>query len=641
MNNLARAFISTSIDSSSDTIARCRIPLLLICLLVMMAGSARAQVVLVQAPPPAQDARATVSGAVGAITGRVVSEDGRPLSDAVIYLNRAYARVLGPPLMATTDSDGRFQVTGLESGLFSLSAMLPGFATQDAAAPAGETNFYRLGDSVNLTLVKGGVITGTVRDSNNELMVAVSVRVVRVRDAMGRSTVNRAQGFSGYLPERMTDDRGIYRIYGLPPGAYVVSAGGGQRLSGIFNAYAGDAPTFFPSSTRDTAAEVVVRGGEEAANIDIRYRGEPGHAVSGTVSGIIDTNMRAPVSISIKQTSSGGIEGATFIMPGATASGFSFNGMSDGEYEIAAQQFGGTSDSAASLPRRVTVKGANVTGVELALLPLASISGRAQLEALPKEKCREGRGATLLETIINARRDEKNRTAVAPGFPFFYNSGGVPTEQGEFTIRNLMPGPYRLTARLMDDAWYVRSVVLPGATPAAAAPSPSQASAPLKPGQAKSGPAAGAAASVVTLKPGERLMNVSVQIAQDAASLSGRVVASSSSTEGTEGAQPPSNLRVYLVPIEQARAEDTLRYGEAVLEGTGAFTFKNLAPGRYRIISRPLPDSESVEQSTRPLFWDALERAKLRREAEAANATIELQPCQRASDYVLRYGAAK
>jgi hypothetical protein len=637
MNNLAKPFTSRLTGDSFNTVALHRAQILFICLALACAGSIRAQDAATQAPATTAAERTTAADTRGAITGRVVGEDGRPLSDAVVYLSRVYSRVAGAPLTATTDSEGRFQITGLDSGLFTISATLPGYTVPDMTSSSGETNYYRLGDNANLTLVKGGVITGTVRDSNNEPVVAVAVRAVRVRDAMGRTPSGRVQGFSGFLPERMTDDRGIYRIYGLPPGTYLISSGGSQRLFGAFNAYEGDAPTFFPSSTRDTAAEVVVRGGEEATNIDIRYRGERGHTVSGTIAGMTDTNLRAGVSITIRQISSGGFEGATFVMPGATKPGFSFSGMSDGEYEVAAQQFNGTNGSTASLPKKVTVKGADVTGVEIALLPLASISGRVQLEAPPKEKCAaQGRGATLLETLINARRDEKKKAADTAPLPFFYNGGGVPTDQGEFTIRNLMPGAYRLTTRLADETWYVRSISLQGATPAAATATP-QGTVPAKPAQAKS--VVAATAGAVSLKAGERLMNVTVQIAQDAAALRGRVT--SATAEGAEGAQPPLNLKVYLVPLDKARAEDTLRYSEAALDAAGSFEFKNLAPGRYWIIAGAAKESEAGEQSTRPLFWDADERARLRREAEAANTIVELQPCGRVTDYVLRYGAAK
>ena len=74
----------------------------------------------------------------------------------------------------------------------------------------------------------------------------------------------------------MTDDRGYYRLYGLPPGSYVVAAGGPGQYFGSVNPFANDAPTYAPASTRDTAAEVMVRSDQEVT-ADIRYRGEPGH----------------------------------------------------------------------------------------------------------------------------------------------------------------------------------------------------------------------------------------------------------------------------------------------------------------------------------------------------------------------------
>jgi hypothetical protein len=444
---------------------------------------------------------------------------------------------------------------------------------------------------------------------------------------MGRSSTNR---FSGFFPERMTDDRGIYRIYGLPPGAYQVSAGGSQRFM-LTNPYENDAPTFFPSSTRDTAAEVPVRGGEEAANIDIRYRGERGRTISGTVSGFVETKMPTGVAITLRLAAGGGFEGTTFVMAGGKPS-FALNGVSDGEYELAAQQWGGANDSAASLPKRIKIKGADVTGVELVLSPLSSIAGRVQLDAPPKETCADARGGTLLETAINARRDEKNQPAGASRLQFFSASGSIPSDQGEFRIPNLSAGTYRLSVRLPSDAWYVRSISLPNATAAAAQPAtPAKAAQPKGAATVVATPSS----SVLTLATGAHVTNVTVQIAQDAACLRGRVV--SAAAEGAEAASLPVSMKVYLVPVERERAEDVLRYGEAQVASDGVFSFQNLAPGRYWLVARAVPETETPERTPRPLAWDADTRAKLRREAEAANTTVELQTCQRAINYELRY----
>ena len=62
----------------------------------------------------------------------------------------------------------------------------------------------------------------------------------------------------------------------------------------------------------------------------------------------------------------------------------------------------------------------------------------------------------------------------------------------------------------------------------------------------------------------------------------------------------------------------------------------NLAPGHYLILARPSADEETSEALARPVAWDATERAALLKQA-AANLSLELQPCQRLIDYVLKY----
>jgi protocatechuate 3,4-dioxygenase beta subunit len=561
------------------------------------------------------------SSYTGKITGRVIAEDGRPMPDAVVYIYRSYARVPGPPKTATTDSEGKFQALDLAPGLYTVSAWLPGFVTMpDAAVESGETKFYRLGDSVNISVIKGGVITGTVRDANGEPVVAVAVRAIRMSDPNGRQ-LPRAFAYS---QPYMTDDRGIYRLFGLQPGTYIVKAGGGLDFSGIPNAYDSDAPTFFPSSTRDTAAEIQVRSGEEATGTDIRYRGERGRTISGIISGVNDPNLRYGLSVTLAQASTGAYESTTTVQPGGKPS-FSFSGIGDGEYELTAQQGLGGGDNAFSTPRRVTVKGSDVTGIELPLVPLASISGNVFLEAPPKETCGDKRGATFLETLISARRNEKAPSLEATRAPFFLVSGSIPDDQGKFTIHSMQTGSYRLTVRLPSDAWYVRSIALPASL--IVRPTGAQS----KPAETKSAQAA----SLITLKTGDHITGITVNLAQDAANLRGRVVAS------TEGAALPANLKVYLVPQERERAEDVLRYSEVAIKSDGAFTLANLAPGRYFIIIRPAPENDPLERTPRPLAWDTTERAKLRRAAETANVALELKPCQRIGDYTVRYPNAK
>jgi len=68
----------------------------------------------------------------------------------------------------------------------------------------------------------------------------------------------------------------------------------------------------------------------------------------------------------------------------------------------------------------------------------------------------------------------------------------------------------------------------------------------------------------------------------------------------------------------------------------GVFEFKNIAPGKYRLLHRAARNEPSDRPSA-PVAWDAVERAKLRKEAEAMKVEVELKPCQRISDQVVKY----
>ncbi len=218
--------------------------------------------------PKSSEEPATITGT---ISGRVVNESGQPLAGAALFVravNSAFAA-----RATATDAEGNFRLNGLEPGLYTISAGAPAYTT--SFDPTTPPTYYRIGDSVKLELVRGGVLTGAVTNALGEPVTLVSVRAMMVRNAKGETLKIPSFGFR----EDLTDDRGVYRIYGLPPGTYIVAAGG-FRFS--FGPYDLDIPTYSPSSTRDNAAEINVQGGQEST-ADIRYRGEPGHTISGTV----------------------------------------------------------------------------------------------------------------------------------------------------------------------------------------------------------------------------------------------------------------------------------------------------------------------------------------------------------------------
>jgi hypothetical protein len=133
------------------------------------------------------------------------------------------------------------------------------------------------------------------------------------------------------------------------------------------------------------------------------------------------------------------------------------------------------------------------------------------------------------------------------------------------------------------------------------------------------------------IKSGDNMTGVTVKVVEGAAGLRGKVVSEK------EGASLPSRLRVHLAPVDAALANEVLRYAEVLMNSGRSFAFNNLAPGKYWLLARPVPDDEPADRPAMPIAWEAKERAKLRKEAEAMKIEIELKPCQRITDQVVKY----
>ncbi|MDT7781353.1 MAG: hypothetical protein QOC99_3865 [Acidobacteriota bacterium] len=581
------------------------------------------------------DATKAASAAASPINGRVVGDAGEPLAGVAIYaLPRSPAPGFRSPHVVMADEEGNFQVTGLDPGLYMLNASMPGYVSEVDPLTGRPGGTYRPGDNVVVRLVHGGVITGTVTDPQGEPLVAQSVRAFRVHDLDGH-TPPTPFPFSG---ENRTDDRGVYRIYGLQPGLYVVFVGGfAPSAYGITSAYGGDAPTFYPSGTRDTATEVSVRAGQETMGVDIRYRDEQGHRVTGT----LDLPVVAPgdfdTGVMLTFASTGMPAGSVGVKPNSNERSFSIESIADGDYDLQAMGGGREGLTGASAPQRVSVRGADVTGLRVTLAPLASISGTLVIEPSSeteraRDACKDRRAAQLpQETLITVNPERARATTARPFSRLSMPHDATPDETGAFTLRTLESGRYRLAFRLFDEALYVRSVQLPAATQTTpATPTTAQRTVNSAAPRAATTSTGAVASGLLDLQTGQRLSGLSIRVAEGAASFGGRIVAS-------EGAAPPpfAQMRVHLVPREREHADDLLRFYEAAPASDGSFSFKNLAPGRYLVLARPSTDTD--EAAPRPAAWDTDSRAKLRREAEAAAVTAELQPCQRTNDFTLRF----
>lgn len=543
----------------------------------------------------------------GSITGRIVNEAGQPIPNAGVYLRKSGVSS-GLNRTITTDEDGRFKADDLTPGAYTITAAVPGYVPEIDPV---QREYHRIGESVDLRMIKGGVITGAVTASSAETLAGVRVHAIRVRDTEGRPI----RGVEQSGTSRQTDDRGIYRLYGLQPGSYVIAVNDGGQNSYPASPFVGDAPTYYPSTTRDAAEEVAVRAGQEVTGIDIRYRGDRGYSVSGTLSGSLGSeSAQRGVFLALVRASSGSVQSNNYIQL-RQGRGFALYGVPDGEYELTAQLTVGLESNMSSGSRRVVVKGADVTGIDLALIPLASIGGHVVLERMSeadrKDACKSKSTSFLDDLVVVARRDEKSAGKEQPGFgPPILNEGS-PDEKGEFKIPITLAARYRLENRLPSDDWFVRSIVQ-GATTRSKQP------------KDVAGPGISVAIS-------QRISDLVVTIAEGAAALRGKVVVT------TQGASLPAHIRVHLVPAEPESLDDAVRFAEATLDSEGSFSLSNIAPGRYYAFARKVSGDQAMERTPEPLAWDAAARIKLRRDAQATDLEVELQRCQRVTDFVIKY----
>ncbi|MEP7337177.1 MAG: carboxypeptidase-like regulatory domain-containing protein [Acidobacteriota bacterium] len=572
--------------------------------------------------------------ATGTISGQVVSDSGQPIPHAKVSITGigSISKILSGRMEIVTNEAGGFQADGLDPAPYSVSATAPGYVLLpdekvSGMLGAGTMKYTHVGESVTIRMLRGGVITGRVTGATGEPIIGISIEVTRVRDENNRAAAAQ-MNISEMGMTRQTDDRGVYRVYGLAPGAYIVNVGSGALGFSLKpTPFTGRMKIYHPSATtRDNATEVTVSSGEEASGIDIRYRSERGFALSGKVTGAPANDQGAAMTTSFIMLTKAGTDAlvaTAFVLPMGDTSSYSFYGLPNGEYEATASRPSLKDGSVmTSASRRVVINGRDIAGIDLALVASASISGSVALEKLAAasfasgaggQKCETGRDSFLDEIVLRARIDDISEKPSQRVNLFGTPGVSAPNDKGEYAIGGLQAGRHFLEGQLPGEHLYIKSIVwtsAPAATPAARQ----------------------AGSNGLTLKAGDKLSGVQVVVAEGAAGVKGKLTA-----PDAKGGKLPARVRVYLLPAEPEAKDDLLRFAEVKAEDDGAFNFANLAPGKYLLAARAIPEAESNDKPPKPVAWNAVERAKLRKEAEAANAAIELKTCQRLADFTLRF----
>lgn len=547
-----------------------------------------------QTQPPVAETKS------GSITGKVVNERGEPLPNAKVSVQAVQA--VGPArsmAKAMTDRDGTFRVEGLQTVPYQINVSTPAYISQTSETDESREKQYHVGDSVSFVLIKGGVITGTVTNAAGNPLIGVHVSARMIRDSNDRRS---GQGFGGRVT---TDDRGVYRIYGLSAGTYIVFAGSTDEYFEFgINPFSNDVPTYAPSSTRAAAEEVSVRTGEETSNVDIRYRGEQGKTISGTVGGPPIAGgfwvVLTPVAASSE------FDASKFEQSGSRQ--FAFTGLGEGDYYLTLRTETSAKGVNLSESKLVSVRDADVEGIELTARPLGVVSGRVVLEPSKASECQGKEPPPFKDISLSAWHRQTEATKNQPEFIWSMGAPVSADERGNFSLNNLAPAQYHFVARFPAKSWYLRSISLTPPAPAGA----KTASKPIDTTRVWT-----------TIRSGDRLSGLTVTLAQGAASFRGQVVFDSAENR-------PDKWFAYLVPAEPEHASNPLRFYGTTVNADGKVQLVNLAPGRYLVLVQPATDS-TLPQFRLP---DATEtRANLLRDAADLKTEIELKPCQDLGDF--------
>jgi len=419
-----------------------------------------------QAPPrpeidrPARDTpaqrRPTEELPTAVITGRVIATDGTPLLRARVMARSDELRV---GRIARTDEGGRYEIRDLQAGRYTVTATRSGFITlsygqrrpRERGTPIELATGSRL-SRIDFALPPGSVITGRVLDETGEPLVGADVTALQDSYRRGSRTLAR-EGAD------RTDDRGVYRIFGLMPGEYYIRAevwqerGGRGRRGFVIEEqeepFTFDyAPGYYPGgSTPSSSGELHLEVGQELTNIDFAVQLVASVKVEGIVNGPDGWPADDGVLALVSDDGTGFRDlTETRIAPDGS---FSLSRIVPGRYRLVATgRATGSSDRlSAMLP--LTVGGTDLENLVVRLSRGPDLTGQVMVEGsapLPPEDLTDLRIRAIGIDDAGFRRDADEE----------------PEIDGTFTIEGVPPGPLVVAVDRLPTGWGLARVELGG-----------------------------------------------------------------------------------------------------------------------------------------------------------------------------------
>lgn len=521
------------------------------------------------APPP--------KTGTGSIAGRVTAADtGEPMRRAIVYLSVSIVHrtvttdgramiggEVGRQRTVETRADGRYEFSGLAPGSYSVQAApgatagayLPRVFGGDESARGTQIELAE-GQRVqaDVALRRGGVIVGRVLDDSGEPLARVWVQPSRLTAGEFQ---NRGGGFQ-------TDDLGRFRLYGLLPGEYVVSAEARSFGPPVESVSEGFVTTFFPSALNEReASKVRVAPGLEFGEVEIRMVRTRTFRITGTVVNSRGEPVARPQVMLVRQTgrglsfgSSAGFDSSAPASPGR----FAMRDVIPGDYRLVVRPAGTSAGDHVVKPR-----------AEYAVVPLTVTADIDDIVVMTHSGVSVGGQLVFAEgvppkplSIVRIGGEPADRMGVIDSAP------PVAVDEAlQFTLTDLF-GPQLVRVMNLMPPFALKAVML-GATDITDTPT--------------------------EFKPEHRLQVV--------------VTARSSSVEGTvtdDAGRPGANAFVVALPEDKRSwRANSQRLRMTAASPDGKFVMPGLVDGRYYLVALPA-DSFHFSNSTPSDAFAALAR---------------------------------
>jgi len=454
-------------------------------------------------------------------------------------------------ISAVTGPDGRFHLRGIEPGRYKVQVSRNGFVSQEYGQrkpnDPGAILALQAGQEIKdllFRLIPAAIITGRILDEDGEPLAQVMVSAVREIYFEGKRTLATSSAVS-------TDDLGAYRLYGLPPGRYFVTAvypqwsryaGNGDDSDEAEPQQQGYARMFYPGTSEPAKAiPLAIKSGEETSSIEILMRHVRVYHVRGHAFNLVTRKPggNANVMLMAKNRRVEWDFGEHQAMVQKNDGAFDISDVLPGSYVLTAFWFDEGKPFLARTP--VEVGNTDVDGITLTLGAGVSITGRIIWDGQPSL---DGELSVMPKPADTG--------------PNFWGSETRVDSGNSFTLKDVGDGTYFAEISGQSKDCYIKDVHY--------------------------GPANALEEGFLVTR--GAIANLEITISSHGARLQGAVA----DVDGL----PATGVHVALVPEEPRRGLHRL-FKSGTTDQYGRFELRGIAPGDYKLFSWEDVESDAWE----------------------------------------------